>query len=499
MFFDGHTVPVRLREVYHTQRSVMEHAVNAQVLNGTLHTMQLTVSGQNCEMVLDDQTAQAGAFSLVSPAKGYLSLVSNASVDDHGAFRRLRVTAGGETVTDLDFTLMNDIQQLDAYFDGYYFPCLEWGQRGMEVPISRFWEFNERGHLRCKRVNPGRVPTNDCGAMCLLTLRVPPLEDFVVELEFEQCWKRYGVLFGCEKGDFAYGAAPHTGKIIAFKGGFAFAGARGTRNLMGDLIYDERLAETVRMRRYGDQVIGYSYEGVVPTFCGEEQCSLRMHTLTFHYHSRMQYVLENDSLQATDNAVVYMPPSLPCALEGDDKDVIFRVEFECLEDLPFEPILVQPKNSEKIRRLCRDLWDVWRRAGAEREYRSLALFYQLLADLERERSLLSDNASLAIRTATQYIDAYFALPKLSVKSVAQATDVSESYLYQLFREAGRSSPKEYIVEKRIAYACELLRTGQYKVCEVAAKSGFADAKYFTTAFRRLMGETPKQYGLRYKK
>ncbi len=499
MFFDGHTVPVRLREVYHTSRSVVEHAVNAQVLNGILHTMRLSVSGQACEMVLDEQTAQTAAFSLNIPAKGFLSLVSNASVDDHGAFRRLRVSVNGETLVDIDFTAIKEIRELETYFEGYYFPSLEWGQKGMEVPISRFWEFNERGHLRCKRVNPGRIPTNDYGAMCLLTLRLPPVTDFVAELEFEQCWKRYGLLFGCEKGTFAYGAAPHTGKIVAFRGSFAFAGARGTRNLIGDLRYDERLAETVRMRRHGDRIIGCSYEDVMSTFCGEEQRSLRMHTLTFHYHTNMRYVLEDGILQTADNAVVYMPPNLWCRLEGDDQDAVFRVEFECLEDLPFRPLLIQPKNGEKIRRLCKELQDVWRRAGADRDYRSLSLFYQILAELERERTAFSDNASLAIRTATQYIDAYFTLPKLSVKAVAQATDVSESYLFQLFREAGHPSPKEYIVRRRIEYACKLLQEGKYKVCEVAVRCGFADAKYFTTAFRRVMGETPKQYGQRYKK
>ena len=155
MFFAGHTVPVRLREVYHTRRSVVEHAVNAQVLNGALHTMRLTVSGQACEMVLDGQSSQTGFFSLASPASGFLSLVSNASADDHGAFRRLRVTAHGETIVDIDFTAIRDIGALDTYFEGYYFPCLEWGQQGMEVPISRFWEYNARGDLRCKRVNPG--------------------------------------------------------------------------------------------------------------------------------------------------------------------------------------------------------------------------------------------------------------------------------------------------------------------------------------------------------
>ncbi len=499
MFFDGKTVPVRLREVYSTQRSVSENAVNAQVLNGTLHTMRLTVSGKSCEMVLDEQTAQAGVFSLASPAKGYLSLVSNASVDDQGAFRRLRITVGGETVLDIDFSTFKNTEALGTYFDGYYFPCLEWGQRGMEVPISQFWEYNERGNLRCTRVNPGRIPTNDCGAMCLLTLRTPLSENFVAELEFEQCWKRYGLLFGCDKGAFAYGAAPHTGKIVPIRGGFAFAGARGTRNILGNLMYHQQTAETVSLRRYGDQVIGESYNDLVPTFCGEEQRSLRMHTLTFHYHSKMRYVLEDDVLQAADNAVMYMPPYLSCCLDGDDMDGIFRVEFECMEDLPFRPIMIQPQNSEKIRHLCKELQDVWRRAGAGQDYGSLSLFYRILAELERDRSPFSDNASLAIRTATQYIDAYFALPKLSVKTVAQATDVSESYLYQLFREAGRPSPKEYIVKKRIEYACELLQTGQYKVCEVAVKSGFADAKYFTTAFHRLIGETPRKYGLRYKK
>lgn len=498
MFFDGHTVPVRLREVYHTFRHVEEHAVNAQVLDGVLHTMRLSVSGQNCEMVLDGQKGQAAAFTLANAAKGYLSLVSNASVDDHGAFRRLRVFSGEKTVLDIDFTTIEDVQELERYFEGYYFPCLEWGQRGMEAPISHFWEWNERGHLRCKRVNPGRVPTNEYGAMCLLTLRIPPMEDFVAELEFEQCWKRYGLLFGCEKGAFAYGAAPHTGKIVAFRGGFAFAGARGTRNMMGDLAQGERLPELVRVRRYGKQVIGCSYEDVVPTFVGEQQRSLRMHTLTFHFDEHRRYTTPQGIFDASSDAVVYLPPSLPCRIDGAERDTITRVEFECLEDLPFEPWLIHPKNEEKIRRLCKDLLEVWRRAGTDREYRSLAIFYQILAELERERSAFSDAASLVIRTATQYIDAHFTLPKLSVKAVAQATDVSESYLFQLFREAGHPSPKEYIVKKRIAYACELLQTGEHKVCDVAVRSGFADAKYFTTAFRRIMGVTPKQYSLRHK-
>lgn len=499
MFFDGHTVPVRLREVYVTTRAACEHAVNAQVLCGALHTMRFTVNGADCEMTVDEQTAREAAFCLAAPADGYISLVSNASVDDHGAFRRLRVVADGETLIDLDFTTIQDIEQLNAYFEGYYFPSLEWGQTAMQVPISSFWEFNERGHLRCKRINPGRIATNDCGPMCLLTLRTERVGDFTAELEYEQCWKRYGLLFGCEKGRFAYGAAPHTGQMVPFEGGFAFTGARGTRNLLGSLRYEERLADYVTKRSHEDGVIGCSYGDMLPTFSGEEERALRMHTLVFHVHSQMQYVLENETLQAEDTAVVYLPAQTPCKLRGDDKDLIFRVEFECLEDLPYHPVLIRPQNAEKMRRLWEELYEVWRRTSPEREYRSLAVFYRILAQLEREMMPLSDNASLAIRTAMQYIDAYFTLPKLTVAAVAQATDVSESYLYQLFREAGHPSPKEYILNCRIRHACALLETGRYKVYEVAEKSGFSDAKYFMTAFRRLMGVSARQYGLRYKK
>jgi len=499
MFFEGHTVPVRLREVYMIKRNVSEYAVNAKVLDGAPHTMQFTVSGADCEMVLDGQTAQTATFALVAPARGYISLVSNASVDDHGAFRRIRVTAGGETLIDLDFSAVKNIEELETFFVGYYFPNLEWGRTAMEVPISHFWEFNERGYLRCKRINPGRVATNDYGPMCLLTLRTEKVGDFTAELEYEQCWKRYGLLFGCEKGRFSYGTAPHTGKVMPFEGGFAFTGARGSRVLLGGLRYEERLAEHVIKQRHGDSVRGYTYADMLPTFCGEEERSLRMHTLVFHIHSQMQYVMENETLQAAENAVVYMPPLIPCKLRGDDKDLILRVEFECLEELPYHPVLIQPKNAEKVRRLCEELYEVWHRASPEREYRSLAVFYRILAELEREMMPLSDNASLAIRMATQYIDTYFTLPKLSVKTVAQATDVSESYLYQLFREAGHPSPKEYILNCRIRHACMLLQTGQYKVYEVAEKSGFSDAKYFLTAFRHAMGVSPRQYALQYKK
>ena len=129
------------------------------------------------------------------------------------------------------------------------------------------------------------------------------------------------------------------------------------------------------------------------------------------------------------------------------------------------------------------------RLRPRKDYRALSLFYRIMAEVSRPAI---SGATAAVRMAIQYIDAHFCDTKLSVEAVASAAGVSESYLYQLFREAGEMSPKEYILDCRIHYACTLLKTHYYKVYEVAEKCGFSGPKYFMTVFKNRMGVSPRQ-------
>ena len=49
---------------------------------------------------------------------------------------------------------------------------------------------------------------------------------------------------------------------------------------------------------------------------------------------------------------------------------------------------------------------------------------------------------------------------------------------------------------RIAYARDLLGSGEYSVTDAAMLSGFNDAAYFSREFKKEVGVSPKEYGNR---
>jgi AraC family transcriptional regulator len=71
--------------------------------------------------------------------------------------------------------------------------------------------------------------------------------------------------------------------------------------------------------------------------------------------------------------------------------------------------------------------------------------------------------------------------------------VSEAYLRRVFLRIYGRSPLEYINGLRIERAKEMLLSGLYSIGDIAFNCGFSDAKYFSTAFKRITGRTPSDY------
>ncbi len=54
---------------------------------------------------------------------------------------------------------------------------------------------------------------------------------------------------------------------------------------------------------------------------------------------------------------------------------------------------------------------------------------------------------------------------------------------------------EYLIEKRIQAAMLRLQSSDEKVLTIALECGFNDITYFNRTFRRLTGQSPRQYRL----
>lgn len=97
-----------------------------------------------------------------------------------------------------------------------------------------------------------------------------------------------------------------------------------------------------------------------------------------------------------------------------------------------------------------------------------------------------------VERAVQYIAEQYSYP-ITVEDVAVYTGVSRSYLFRLFREKMKQSPKEYLLEYRIRQACQLLNQTDLPVGSIAHSVGFEDNLYFSKVFRKYKSCTPSEY------
>lgn len=82
---------------------------------------------------------------------------------------------------------------------------------------------------------------------------------------------------------------------------------------------------------------------------------------------------------------------------------------------------------------------------------------------------------------------------LSLSSLAKQQSISPAYLSSLFKKETGKTVSEYIREKRIQFAANLLSTTHLQVQTVALHCGIMDVQYFSKLFKKQMGKTPKEY------
>ena len=82
---------------------------------------------------------------------------------------------------------------------------------------------------------------------------------------------------------------------------------------------------------------------------------------------------------------------------------------------------------------------------------------------------------------------------LGLPRLAAAAGVSRQHLLKLFRERGWSTPTEYLYEKRLEIATDLLSHTGLSVGEIALRCGFANPFHFSRKFRQGYGKSPREW------
>lgn len=82
---------------------------------------------------------------------------------------------------------------------------------------------------------------------------------------------------------------------------------------------------------------------------------------------------------------------------------------------------------------------------------------------------------------------------LSLERLSEQAGLSQSHYSLLFHKRTGQTPLSFFTQLKIQEASRLLEFSGYRIHEIATDLGFEDPYYFSRVFKRIMGQSPKQY------
>jgi len=117
------------------------------------------------------------------------------------------------------------------------------------------------------------------------------------------------------------------------------------------------------------------------------------------------------------------------------------------------------------------------------------LLQMVVLEIEKKKSTKMEDV---ITAAKEYIEQHIA-EDFGVEELAAYLYLNRTYFSRVFKQRTGMSASDYIIQRRMDKAAELLRQNGLSVNKIASMVGYADVKYFRKSFQKYTGYTVKEY------
>lgn len=97
-----------------------------------------------------------------------------------------------------------------------------------------------------------------------------------------------------------------------------------------------------------------------------------------------------------------------------------------------------------------------------------------------------------IKIVIDYIEKKY-FNQIHNRELAEMINMSENGFSRLFKKSTGRSPKDYLIDRRLDQACNMLHHTNYSIDEIATLSGFCDRSYFSRMFIKKYSSGPAKF------
>ncbi len=126
---------------------------------------------------------------------------------------------------------------------------------------------------------------------------------------------------------------------------------------------------------------------------------------------------------------------------------------------------------------------------------TMSMVYKIFALIQRKNltTYIPSSKFALISKSIDYIDEHFLDNDFDCDTLPTFSGISMSYYNKLFTEKFHTSPKQYVLSKRLDHARVLLASTQYSIHEIAELCGFSDSYHFSKRFKKQFLSSPTEY------
>lgn len=137
----------------------------------------------------------------------------------------------------------------------------------------------------------------------------------------------------------------------------------------------------------------------------------------------------------------------------------------------------------------------WQQNPTLNHAKCMSILWDIIHKINKEQNL-NKNQSDIIKPAIEYIKCHYLEKNISINKLCALCGVSYSLFLKTFEKELSTTPNKYIINLRMNYACDLLKTDK-KITEISEIIGFTDVYFFSKQFKKYIGISPTTYRQKY--
>ncbi len=242
-----------------------------------------------------------------------------------------------------------------------------------------------------------------------------------------------------------------------------------------------------------DSFINAAFHKYKPALCWKrdlEHCSIY-----FISEGSLRFTLKDKEFMAEKNDVVFIKGGEVCYIENisDSQSALYYIAFNPNDEVKFN-INTFTKNTGYAN-IFKDILDTHLSQAPLSNLKLSQLFIKLIYQLAVDSMHSKEDYAMIskISAAAEYININY-YKNITVDDLCSITGYSSSHLRRMFIKTYGVSPQNYIINKRIEMAKEmLLDIPEKSIQEITDMLGICSATYFCKLFKSRTGVSPMEY------